>query len=93
LHPAQPPPVDPPLKTGTRSVDNPPSPPEAPMNELPAPEFAQLRYAIARELHAQLALRNEKILWSDLNEVAYAVAANLRYDFHIEWTPSPAEQT
>jgi hypothetical protein len=50
--------------------------------------FAELRYAITRELHAQLAMRNEKIQLSDLPEVAYAVAANLRYDFRIEWTPA-----
>jgi hypothetical protein len=50
--------------------------------------FAELRNAIARELHAQLAMRNEKIQLSDVPEVAYAVAANLGYDFRVEWTPA-----
>ncbi len=50
-------------------------------------ELARLRNAIACELHAQLALRNETINLADVPEVAYAVAAQLRHAFRIEWAP------
>lgn len=50
-------------------------------------ELARLRNAIACELHAQLALRNETINLADVPEVAYAVAAQLRYAFRIEYSP------
>jgi hypothetical protein len=51
-------------------------------------ELARLRNAVACELHAQLAMRNEKINLADVPEIAYAVAVRLGYDFRIEWAPS-----
>jgi hypothetical protein len=47
-------------------------------------ELARLRNAVARELHAQFALRGEKINFVDLPEVAYAVAVQLGREFRIE---------
>jgi hypothetical protein len=50
-------------------------------------DLAPLRNAIARELHAQYALRCHKIAFVDLPEIAYAVAANLQHEFRIERLP------
>lgn len=50
-------------------------------------DLAPLRNAIARELHAQYALRCEKIDFVDLPEIAYAVAANLQHEFRIDRLP------
>jgi hypothetical protein len=59
-------------------------------DELPE-ELARVRNAVACELHAQLAMRNETISLADVPEVAYAVAAQLRHEFRIEWTPPTPE--
>jgi hypothetical protein len=50
-------------------------------------DVALLRNAIAKELHAQLAMRNETIDLADVPEVAYAVAVQLGHGFRIEWAP------
>jgi len=50
-------------------------------------ELARLRNAVACELHAQLAMRNERISLADLPEIAYAVAVRIGYDFRVEWAP------
>jgi hypothetical protein len=51
--------------------------------------LAPLRNAIARELTAQYHLRCGTFAFADLPEVAYAVAANLQYEFRIEHAPRP----
>jgi hypothetical protein len=48
-------------------------------------ELARLRNAVAREMHAQLALRGEKIDLADVPEVAYTVAVQLDREFRIEY--------
>jgi hypothetical protein len=58
--------------------------------ELPL-ELASLRNAVACELHAQLALRGERIDLAAVPEVAYAVAVQLSREFRIE--PAPARQS
>jgi hypothetical protein len=50
-------------------------------------DLAPLRNAITRELYAQYTLRSNKITFVDLPEIAYAVAANLQYEFRIERLP------
>jgi hypothetical protein len=47
-------------------------------------ELARLRNAVARELHAQLALRGEMIDLAEVPEVAHVVAVQLRREFRIE---------
>jgi hypothetical protein len=41
--------------------------------EGPSPLLAEIRDAVARELHAQLALRAERIELADVPEIAYQV--------------------
>lgn len=50
-------------------------------------ELAPLRNAVARELHAQYAMRSEEIVFADLSEIAYAIAANLSKEFRVERLP------
>jgi hypothetical protein len=50
-------------------------------------ELAPLRNAVARELHAQYAMRSEEIAFADLPEIAYAIAANLFKEFRVERLP------
>lgn len=52
-----------------------------------AAELAQLRNAVSRELHAQVALRGEVIRLVDVPEVAYVVAVQLRREVRIEAQP------
>jgi hypothetical protein len=47
-------------------------------------DLVPLRNAISRELHAQYELRSEQLTFEDLPEIAYAVAANLAKEFHVE---------
>ena len=54
------------------------------VDAMTAAELAQLRNAVAREMHAQLALRGEVIELADIPEVAFMVAVKLRREFHIE---------
>ena len=50
--------------------------------------LAQLRNAVARELHAQLAMRGEVIRLADVPEVAYVVAVQLGREFRVECVTS-----
>jgi hypothetical protein len=50
-------------------------------------ELARLRNAVARELHAQLAMRGEIVELADVPEVAYAVAVQLGREFRIQCHP------
>jgi hypothetical protein len=52
-----------------------------------AAEVAQLRNAVARELHAQLAMRGETIRLVDVPDVAYVVAIQLTREFRVECQP------
>jgi hypothetical protein len=51
-------------------------------------DLACVRNAVARELHAQLAMRGEKLELEHLPEVAYAVAVQLAREFRIQVDPS-----
>jgi hypothetical protein len=57
------------------------------VDAMTAAELAQLRNAVAREMHAQLALRGEVIELADIPEVAFTVAVQLRREFRIECYP------
>jgi hypothetical protein len=57
--------------------------PPHPGDELPIP-LARLRNAVARELHAQLALRGEVVRLADVPHVALSVAVQLEREFRIE---------
>ncbi|HZM74493.1 MAG TPA: hypothetical protein VFC19_02140 [Candidatus Limnocylindrales bacterium] len=52
----------------------------------------RLRHEIAKELYAQLPLRNESIRQEDVTGVAYAIAARLWCTFRIEWSPDWDDQ-
>lgn len=47
----------------------------------------RLRYEIAKELYAQLPLRDWQIRQEDVCGVAFAVATRLSRAFRIEWSP------
>jgi hypothetical protein len=51
-------------------------------------DLACVRNAVARELHAQLAMRGEKLELEHLPEAAYAVAVQLAREFQIRVDPS-----
>jgi len=63
------------------------------MSTEPDTDVSRLRNAIACELNAQLALRDERLELADLPEVAYAVAVQLQHTFRIEWAPRWTDQT
>lgn len=52
----------------------------------------RLRNEIAKELYAQLPLRNGCIGQEDVTGAAFAVAARLSRAFRIEWSPQWEEQ-
>jgi hypothetical protein len=65
---------------GTMSVHT------SPDDELPA-KLVRVRDAVACELDAQLGLRGETIILSDVCEVAFAVAVRLGQEFQISYAP------
>ena len=50
-------------------------------------DLAKLRIEIARELYAQVLLRNEYIEQEDVTGVAEAIAAQLWRTFALRWSP------
>ena len=52
----------------------------------------RLRHEIAKELYAQLPLRNECLRQEDVTGVAFAVAARISRIFRIEWSPGWDEE-
>ncbi|GAB3948401.1 hypothetical protein [Micromonospora vulcania] len=57
-----------------------------------SPLLVELRDAIARELHAQLALRAERIELADVPEVAYQVTVQVDRTLR-GWRPGPQART
>jgi hypothetical protein len=52
-----------------------------------SPDLAKLRLEIARELYAQVLIRNEHIEQEDVTGVAEAIAAQLSRTFILRWAP------
>ncbi|WCN81851.1 hypothetical protein [Micromonospora sp. LH3U1] len=52
-----------------------------------SPLLVELRDAVARELHAQLALRGERIELADLPEVSYQVTIQVEQTLRV-WRPA-----